>query len=238
MRTGRFLRLVDKYGVEAPKFEEVLLTKEAFPKLTFNVPALRISWANSKFFNFNQDELRTDAKLIIELVADAVTRDIGDVSLFVVGHTDAVGAAPYNEDLSLRRAQHVAEMLVTQGVPERQLSIAGVGFRQPVASNITESGRALNRRVEFMLSAFSEVNFQLVENRQVDEEFLSVPEPKIPSLPEGIPDEPDAPQVLSLVNTNPIVVFDVRRERRIRILQIPERKRIRTLPKLDKERKS
>ncbi len=236
LRTSRFLRLVSEYGIQPPKFEEVWLTAEEFPKLTFDVPALRISWSSSTFFDSNRDDLRASAKPIVALVADAIARDIGDVNLFLVGHTDATGNAPYNEDLSLRRAQHVAEMLAARGVPERQMTIAGVGFRQPVATNLTESGRALNRRVEFMLAAFSEVNFELVERREINPEFFSVPERKPPVLPEINEQDKDLITPHSPPDLGQILVFDVRKEVQIRTLDIPRPKSIRTMPKRAEDR--
>ncbi len=237
LRTSRFLRLVREHGVQQPKFEEVWLTAEEFPKLAFAVPALRISWSSSTFFDSNRDDLMASAEPIIELVADAIARDIGDVNLFLVGHTDAIGNAAYNEDLSLRRAQHVAEMLAARGVPERQMTIAGVGFRQPVATNFTESGRALNRRVEFMLAAFSEVNFELVERREVNPEFFSVPERK-PLVPPVISEQDQGVIARSPPDLGQIVVFDVRKQVQIRTLDIPPPKAIGTLPKRTEDRET
>ncbi len=72
----------------------------------------------------------------------------------VVGHTDAVGGLDGNIALSQRRAASVVERLVAvYGVPRAQLSAAGAGFLAPRATNLTEEGRALNRRVEVVLTA-------------------------------------------------------------------------------------
>lgn len=69
----------------------------------------------------------------------------------VVGHTDNVGAAAMNMDLSQRRAFSVANILIGAGVPNGRLSAYGRGESQPVASNLTEAGRAQNRRVEIIV---------------------------------------------------------------------------------------
>ncbi len=72
----------------------------------------------------------------------------------VVGHTDSVGGLEGNIALSQRRAASVVERLVAQfGVPRTQLAAAGAGYLAPRASNLTEEGRALNRRVEVVLTA-------------------------------------------------------------------------------------
>ncbi|MEQ8655804.1 MAG: OmpA family protein [Hyphomicrobiales bacterium] len=69
----------------------------------------------------------------------------------IVGHTDNQGALPYNLDLSARRAQAVRDALVEDyNISADRLSHAGAGFLAPVASNASEGGRALNRRVEII----------------------------------------------------------------------------------------
>jgi len=66
----------------------------------------------------------------------------------VSGYTDNVGAAAYNLDLSQRRAQAVAEALREQGIRIEPQAVNGYGEGNPVASNATEAGRRLNRRIE------------------------------------------------------------------------------------------
>lgn len=69
----------------------------------------------------------------------------------VIGHTDNVGEAAYNQDLSQRRAVAVAEVLRNSGVPSGRITTYGRGEDAPVASNQTEYGRAQNRRVEIII---------------------------------------------------------------------------------------
>lgn len=69
----------------------------------------------------------------------------------VIGHTDNVGSAAYNQDLSQRRAVAVATVLRSSGVPSGRIATYGRGEDQPVASNQTAAGRALNRRVEIII---------------------------------------------------------------------------------------
>ncbi|MEP3916944.1 OmpA family protein [Ascidiaceihabitans sp.] len=77
-----------------------------------------------------------------------------DRQIKLVGHTDASGSLDVNISLSKRRAAAVAARLVdTHGVSADQVSADGVGFLSPRASNLTEEGRNLNRRVEVILTS-------------------------------------------------------------------------------------
>ena len=69
----------------------------------------------------------------------------------VIGHTDNTGSAGYNQDLSARRAQAVAGVLLEEGVSPGRVRAFGRGEDQPVASNLTPEGRAQNRRVEVVI---------------------------------------------------------------------------------------
>lgn len=72
--------------------------------------------------------------------------------VILVGHTDAVGSLEANTSLSRRRAAAVSERLVNRfGTDRQQLQAAGAGYLAPIASNLTDAGRAANRRVEVVL---------------------------------------------------------------------------------------
>ena len=70
----------------------------------------------------------------------------------IAGHTDNVGGADYNRQLSQRRASSVTQYLMSRGVAEPRLMTAAGGEDHPIASNSTEQGRAANRRVEVTLA--------------------------------------------------------------------------------------
>lgn len=74
-----------------------------------------------------------------------------DKRVAVEGHTDTDGSASLNEQLSLARARAVTEALIARGVPAARLEAAGFSFQRPVASNATEDGKRLNRRVELVV---------------------------------------------------------------------------------------
>lgn len=84
----------------------------------------------------------------VGLVLNKYNRTFVDVN----GHTDSTGSMQHNLALSQRRAMSVGNYLVSQGVDGRRLAINGFGPNQPVATNATPDGRALNRRVEIYLS--------------------------------------------------------------------------------------
>lgn len=69
----------------------------------------------------------------------------------VIGHTDSTGEAAYNQRLSVDRANAVTSVLSGAGVPMTRLQAIGRGEDQPVASNLTEEGKAQNRRVEIVI---------------------------------------------------------------------------------------
>ncbi len=70
----------------------------------------------------------------------------------VAGHTDSTGAAEYNQQLSERRANSVAQYLESQGLANNRVVTVGAGETRPVADNSTPDGRQANRRVELTLT--------------------------------------------------------------------------------------
>ncbi|GAB6144707.1 OmpA family protein [Desulfocicer niacini] len=70
------------------------------------------------------------------------------MTITLMGHTDNVGTAAYNKKLSIKRANAAKDYLVNKGVSAGRISCEGYGFSQPVATNKTDFGRSLNRRVE------------------------------------------------------------------------------------------
>lgn len=102
---------------------------------------------------------RAEVKPQFVTVLDDVSRTLNaypQTYVDVVGHADSTGADDYNQGLSERRASSVAEYLVRRGrvLPDR-LYVAGMGERNPIASNASPDGRAQNRRVEIILRPFT-----------------------------------------------------------------------------------
>jgi outer membrane protein OmpA-like peptidoglycan-associated protein len=80
-------------------------------------------------------------------------------SIEIVGHTDSTGGYQYNVALSQRRAQSVANYLISQGVNPARVTTRGAGPDMPVASNANEMGRQQNRRVEVNLRPLPGVQY-------------------------------------------------------------------------------
>lgn len=70
----------------------------------------------------------------------------------IVGHTDNTGTASHNQNLSQRRAEAVANVLISNGVSASRLRSIGRGENAPIATNLTEEGRAQNRRVDIIIT--------------------------------------------------------------------------------------
>jgi len=81
----------------------------------------------------------------------ATLRDYPSTTIDVAGHADSTGADDYNQALSQRRADAVAQALIQNGVQPVRIVAAGFGEARPIADNSTAAGRAQNRRVEIKL---------------------------------------------------------------------------------------
>lgn len=97
-------------------------------------------------FDFNVDKLSGEQKANVEKMARSL-HSVGITHLRVEGHTDDVGADAYNEQLSLRRAQAVAQVLINAGIPQTNISVQGYGNSKPLPANNTSALRKENRRV-------------------------------------------------------------------------------------------
>jgi outer membrane protein OmpA-like peptidoglycan-associated protein len=78
-------------------------------------------------------------------------QDYPDSTVDVLGHTDNTGSAAYNQDLSARRASAVAALITSNGVAPYRVRSWGRGENEPVATNLSEEGKAQNRRVEIII---------------------------------------------------------------------------------------
>ena len=85
------------------------------------------------------------------IVANSLNR-FPNTTVNVIGHTDNVGDAAFNQGLSERRAQAVSSILINGGVAPSRIRAIGAGENNPIASNLNASGRALNRRVEIIIT--------------------------------------------------------------------------------------
>ena len=104
-------------------------------------------------FDFDKAVVKEESYGDIKNLAEFMNQ-YPQTSTTVEGHTDSVGSDAYNQGLSQRRANAVREVLVNQyGVDGSRVNAVGHGESQPVADNATDSGRAINRRVEAEVEA-------------------------------------------------------------------------------------
>src|ERR1700752_1039437 len=104
-------------------------------------------------FEFDSADLTRDGRNKVNQIADIIKRDAPNRRITVEGHASRESAAQeaYNQRLSERRAESVADALTRDGVQNSQISSRGLGTRSPIASNETEEGRRQNRRVEVVI---------------------------------------------------------------------------------------
>jgi outer membrane protein OmpA-like peptidoglycan-associated protein len=102
-------------------------------------------------FDFNKYTLKPEAREKLAKVS-GILLSYPNLKLQVEGYTDSIGSDDYNQKLSEQRAGGVRDYLVSQSVPDNNISAKGFGKSDPVADNSTSSGRAENRRVELVVS--------------------------------------------------------------------------------------
>ncbi|MGL4413244.1 OmpA family protein [Roseinatronobacter monicus] len=101
-------------------------------------------------FEIDSAQIRPESHQALATIADLM-RDVPDMNLLVVGNTDNTGSYDYNLALSMERATSVVSYLTRQhSVSADRLQAAGAGMMAPIATNRTEQGRSLNRRVELV----------------------------------------------------------------------------------------
>ncbi|MCJ8149200.1 OmpA family protein [Shinella sedimenti] len=119
--------------------------------VTRNGDRIILNMPSNVTFSTDQDQVIPPFYPTLDSVA-TVLRKFDKTLIDVDGHTDSVGNARYNQDLSERRANSVANYLAARGVDPRRMSAMGYGLTRPIASNASEMGRAQNRRVEISIS--------------------------------------------------------------------------------------
>lgn len=97
-------------------------------------------------FESNVDEVSEEGRTALAEVARTLS-SVGVDRVIVEGHTDNVGSAKFNDALSLRRADSVAQQLSLAGMKTAGIERRGLGYGKPIADNTTADGRTQNRRV-------------------------------------------------------------------------------------------
>jgi outer membrane protein OmpA-like peptidoglycan-associated protein len=111
---------------------------------------IKLNLPDGVTFDFAKYDLKPQFYPALNTIASTL-KEYNQTLVEVSGHTDSIGSDAANQTLSERRANAVAGYLIGQGVMRERFEIVGMGERYPVASNETDSGRGLNRRVEIRL---------------------------------------------------------------------------------------
>ncbi|HEH9409294.1 TPA: OmpA family protein [Aeromonas salmonicida subsp. pectinolytica] len=110
-----------------------------------------LDFSNRVLFANDSENLNPDTRVLVEKLGMTLL-GVGLNKARIDGHTDSNGPEAYNDQLSLKRAKSVSDVLVSVGMQPANLDIRGRGERDPVADNKTAAGRAENRRVGIIIS--------------------------------------------------------------------------------------
>jgi len=116
------------------------LCRRAFSEIVFG----------SVSFTESSAEIRQASLVTLDRITD-YAHDCQNATIAITGHTDSTGNEAWNQQLSLARAQAVADHIAANGIDSARLVVDGLGSSIPVADNSTVQGRELNRRIEFEL---------------------------------------------------------------------------------------
>jgi len=108
---------------------------------------IKLNLPDGVTFDFGKANLKSQFYPALDNVANTLAQ-YNQTIVEVSGHTDSVGSDAANQTLSVQRANSVGNYLIGKGLVRERFEIVGFGESQPVASNDTDSGRAVNRRVE------------------------------------------------------------------------------------------
>jgi len=116
------------------------LCRRAFPEAAFAPVS----------FTRSSADIRHGSLVTLDRITD-FAHDCPGVTIAITGHTDSSGIEAWNQQLSLARAQAVADHIAANGIDSSRLVVEGMGSSEPIADNSTAQGRELNRRIEFEL---------------------------------------------------------------------------------------
>jgi outer membrane protein OmpA-like peptidoglycan-associated protein len=130
-------------------------------ELTYELPdavvarvgeGITVTFPDGLLFAYDSDDIGLGARNNLTKFAASLAKYPRTNSM-IVGHTDSRGTGDYNLGLSERRATSAADFIAAQGIDRTRLGTVGRGFNEPIATNETDAGRQLNRRVEVAIYA-------------------------------------------------------------------------------------
>ncbi len=127
---------------------------------------IKITFDSGILFQTASSDLQEEAKNNIENLA-VILNKYPDTNIIVEGHTDSDGSEEYNQGLSERRADSVANYAMRLGVDGTRFTTVGYGETQPIAANDTATGKQQNRRVEIAIFANEKLKKAAQEGREL-----------------------------------------------------------------------
>ncbi|HLG35838.1 MAG TPA: OmpA family protein [Bacteroidia bacterium] len=132
--------------------EEIKAIKSAKVEKVNNGEGLRVTFDAGILFETNSSTLNSQSQDALSKFAQTLQNN-SETNVAISGHTDTTGSDAINQPLSEKRAESVANFLISKGVTRSRMTTVGNGSNQPVADNNTKRGRAKNRRVEIVIVA-------------------------------------------------------------------------------------
>lgn len=142
--------LIGKKMDKQKKELEATLPEDTKVESINNGEAIKVTFNSGILFAINSSTLSQASMTALTQFAQSLNEN-PDTNIKIVGYTDNTGKVDYNQLLSEKRARSVYDYLRAQGVAANRMTYEGMGVHDPVASNSTEAGRALNRRVEIII---------------------------------------------------------------------------------------
>lgn len=141
---------IDDITVKPKYIKESILTDSLIENQKIEFDSTEVVILKDIIFEFGKWELTKNEIPILDSLADYLDKRI-EFDLLIIGHTDSIGNVQSNLTLSLRRAEKVKEYLIDKGILPERIVTKGLGSSMPIASNKTDEGRAINRRVEIQI---------------------------------------------------------------------------------------
>jgi outer membrane protein OmpA-like peptidoglycan-associated protein len=137
-------RKMDKQAEELAKMKDAEVRREG--------EGIVVNFKEKVLFAYDRSDLNATAIANLANFKDILIK-YPETNITVIGHTDSKGSDTYNQSLSERRSQAVTNYLTGNSVSATRLTAIGKGETDPIATNDTEEGSGLNRRVEFVITA-------------------------------------------------------------------------------------
>lgn len=146
VNANEYLPYYEEFGV-SPTGEIIAHSHEVALQRKTDANKLVITW---QFFEYDRDVIQRRYIKDLDNVVEVMNK-VPEIKLNVVGHTDSDGSDSYNQKLSERRADAVAQYLVEKGINQDRLNIVGMGEAMPIYDNSSKEGKKWNRRVELFI---------------------------------------------------------------------------------------